>query len=42
VIFPFFETRNAEGAAEALIREAFKTWRSVIIELNNKVGRRSS
>ena len=27
IIFPFFEKRNAEGAAEALVKEAFKRWR---------------
>jgi hypothetical protein len=28
-IYPFFLKKNAEGAAEALIREAFKSWRKV-------------
>jgi hypothetical protein len=29
VVFPHFEKKNAEGAAEALIREAYKSWRNV-------------
>lgn len=27
IVYPFFEKRNAEGAAEALVRESFKKWR---------------
>lgn len=27
IVFPFYLKKNAEGAAECLVREAFKTWR---------------
>lgn len=27
IIYPFYLKKNAEGAAECLVREAFKTWR---------------
>jgi len=27
IVFPFFATKNAEGAAEALVRASFKRWR---------------
>ena len=27
IIYPFFLKKNAEGAAECLVRESFKTWR---------------
>ncbi len=27
LIMPFFEKRNAEGAAEALVRESYHKWR---------------
>ena len=29
IVYPFFEKRNAEGAAEALVKEAFKRWKRV-------------
>jgi len=27
IVYPFYLKKNAEGAAECLVREAFKTWR---------------
>lgn len=27
IVYPFFLQKNAEGAAEALVRAAFKTWK---------------
>ncbi len=27
IIYPFYQKKNAEGAAESLVREAFKKWR---------------
>ena len=27
VVLPFFEKKNAEGAAEALVREAYRRWK---------------
>jgi len=27
IVLPFFNKKNAEGAAESLVREAFKQWR---------------
>ena len=27
IIFPFYQKKNAEGAAECLVREAFKKWK---------------
>lgn len=27
IVLPFFEKRNAEGAAEALVRESYLRWR---------------
>lgn len=27
IVFPFFKQKNAEGAAEALVRAAFKRWK---------------
>lgn len=28
IVMPFFEKRNAEGAAEALVRESYLKWKS--------------
>ena len=28
IVYPFFEKRNAEGAAEALVRESYMKWKS--------------
>ncbi len=28
IVYPFFEKRNAEGAAEALVRESYLKWKS--------------
>ena len=28
IVLPFFEKKNAEGAAEALVREAYRRWKS--------------
>ena len=28
IVLPFFEKRNAEGAAEALVRESYLKWKS--------------
>ena len=28
IVMPFFEKRNAEGAAEALVRESYLRWKS--------------
>lgn len=28
IVFPFFEKKNAEGAAECLVKEAFKKWKN--------------
>lgn len=27
IVYPFFEKRNAEGAAEALVRESYLRWK---------------
>jgi serine/threonine protein phosphatase PrpC len=27
IVFPFLKTKNAEGAAEALVRASYKRWR---------------
>lgn len=27
IIYPFYQKKNAEGAAECLVREAFKKWK---------------
>jgi serine/threonine protein phosphatase PrpC len=27
IVFPFFEKRNAEGAAEALVKEGYLKWK---------------
>jgi hypothetical protein len=27
IVYPYFASRNAEGAAEALVRASFKRWR---------------
>lgn len=28
IVFPFFLSKNAEGAAESLVRAAYKKWRA--------------
>lgn len=28
IVYPFFEKRNAEGAAEALVRESYLKWKN--------------
>ncbi len=29
IVWPFYERNNAEGAADALVKEAYKRWRKV-------------
>ena len=38
IVYPFFEKRNAEGAAEALVKEAFKRWKRVSFWKDDSAG----
>jgi hypothetical protein len=33
ILYPFYNQKNAEGAAEAIVRESFKRWKRVGYDL---------